>query len=285
MRDQASALGVLTFSLGLLWAHGARAVDSCASAYEESQVARSEGRLRSAQGLLRSCTHVECAEFIRTDCARWLEELESAMPSVVLVAKADGAELHDVEVAFDGDVIAAELDGKAVPVDPGRHVLTFRRRGYPARELEIIIREGDKNRPVVAELEPPAKVAKPPPPSPDAGRKERGVGLLPPVLLGVGALGAAGFATLGLLGISQQHDLETSCSPHCRDSEVDAVHKKFVLADVSLAVSVLALAGSGYLFWSASSAPTAKPPASQTAVNASIDITPHGAACAARWSF
>lgn len=268
----------------LLYCGAARAEEECAAAYEGSQVARSEGRLRAAQRELRSCTRASCPEFVRTDCARWLGEVESALPSVVLVAKSGGAEVEDVTVAFDDEQLLARLDGKAVPVDPGRHVLTFRRGAQPPVSLVVVIREGEKNRPISVELAAPVPAAPPPPPAADTAPRA-GAGVLPHVLLGVGALGVAGFATFGLLGMSDRNELEESCAPRCDDARVDAIGTKYLVADVSLTVGVLALAASGYLFWSSRDQTSSPAARSTAAVSGGVHLSPRGGGGVARWSF
>jgi hypothetical protein len=264
----------------LLLSSPARAEDSCATAYEESQVARSEGRLRTARTRLNVCTRSECADFIRTDCARWLGEVEAALPTVVFSAKAHGHETTDVAVTFDGEALVSRLDGRAIAVDPGRHVLEFRGADGSV-SMPIVLREGEKNRLLKVELAPP-------PAEPSATERSTephaGTSPWPAVLLGVGGVGVAGFATFGLLGSSRRSELDGSCSPRCSEAEIDEVRSKFLLADVSLAVGVLALAGSGYLFWSASR-DTAEQDAAANRFSAGLRVTPGGAAGSARWSF
>jgi len=46
----------------------------------------------------------------------------------------DGSNITDVTVTLDGTRLATRLDGKAVSVDPGEHVLTFVADGYPTFE-------------------------------------------------------------------------------------------------------------------------------------------------------
>jgi hypothetical protein len=260
----------------------ARADDACAAAYEESQVARSEGRLRAAQRELGACTRAECAEFIRVDCARWLGEVEAAQPTIVLRATDGDQDVTDVSVDLDGEPLATQLEGKAVAVEPGRHVLTLRRADLPPVQVTLIFREGEKNRPVSVALRAPKRVAAQPVRA--AVPAAHGAGPWPWVLLGVGAAGAAGFGVFGALGAEQRQELERTCSPRCEEERIDAVRSKFLLADVSAAVGLLAIAGSGYLFWTAArdepaTASLARPRA------AGLAFTGEAVSAAARWSF
>lgn len=277
-----SLLLALPFAIAaLVSTEGARADDACGKAYEESQVARSESRLRAAQTELRECVRPECPEFVRTDCARWLSEVESALPSIVVTATSNGAEVEDVEVEFDGEVLSTRLDGKAVQVDPGRHVLRFTRKGEDSVTLEVTIREGERSRRIPVNFE-----RRPPPPDstlPAPAQVGPRYGFLPHVLLGVGVAGLAGFTTFALIGNKDRRDLEATCAPRCDDAPVDAVHRKYVMADASLAVGVLALAASGYLFWSSardSTSATASP-----RVEAGVTLTSRGGSGVARWRF
>jgi hypothetical protein len=260
----------------------ARADDACAAAYEESQVARSEGRLRAAHRELGACTRAECADFIRVDCAHWLAEVEAAQPTIVLRATDGDQEVTDVTLELDGEATATQLDGKAVAVDPGRHVLTLRRGGREPVQVTLVFREGEKNRPVLVELAPPTRASTKPAQAavPAVSRTNP----WPWVLLGVGAAGAAGFGVFGALGAEQRHDLERTCSPRCDEGRIDQVRTKFLVADLSAAAGLLAFAGSGYLFWAASrddggSRSTARPQA------AGLLFTGQGVSGTARWSF
>ena len=118
MRLKLSHLAALLFAT---WPETVLAADQCASSYEEGQVARAESQLVKAREALSVCTRPECADLIRADCARWLAEVEVALPSVVLAASVNGRDVQDVSVSVDGSALVPTLDGKAVVVEPGRH--------------------------------------------------------------------------------------------------------------------------------------------------------------------
>lgn len=225
---------------------------TCGAAYEEAQVARSESRLRAARDELASCMRAECPEFVRNDCARWLNEVELALPSVVLVAKRGATELEDVRVLLDGAPLLERIDGKAVAVDPGRHVLRFELAGRAPEDMEVIIHEGDKNRVLEASFPDEARPALPAslPPGRAAEAPNR---VVPYALLGVSALGVAGFTSFALLGNADKHELERTCSPSCSMGQVSALHTKYVIADVSLATGGVALGVASYLLFTGSS--------------------------------
>jgi len=200
----------------------------------------------------------ECPEFVRNDCARWLNEVELALPSIVLIAKSGATELEDVHVSFDGTPLRDRIDGKAVTVDPGRHVLRFEAPARAPVQVEVIIHEGDKNRVVEASFPNAEPKRAAPPVVQSAPASEAHSRVVPYALLGVGALGVAGFASFALLGNSDKHELERTCSPNCAASEANAVHTKYVIADVSLAIGSVAIGAAGYLLLAASGEPTKK---------------------------
>jgi len=241
---------VLATLLVLAPAAVARAeASACGAAYEEAQVARSESRLRAARDALASCMRAECPEFVRNDCARWLNEVELALPSIVLIAKSGATELEDVHVSFDGARLRDRIDGKAVTVDPGRHVLRFEAVARAPVDVEVIIHEGDKNRVIEANF--PSDRPKPAvlPKAEHAPANEAHSRALPYALLGVGALGLASFTTFALLGNADKRELEQRCSPDCTDSEVSALHTKYVIADASLAIGAVAIGAASYLLF------------------------------------
>jgi hypothetical protein len=61
------------------------------------------------------------------------------------------------------------------------------------------------------------------------------------------ALGS--FAYLGIDGWRRARDLRSSCAPGCDPADVDQARLRLHLADASLAVGVVALAGAGWLVW------------------------------------
>jgi hypothetical protein len=226
---------------------------TCADSYEKAQEEKAAGHLMAALVHLKSCLDPTCPKFIRDDCVRWMDQTESALPTVVLAARRDGKDLTDVEVTCDGKPLLTSLDGKAVPVDPGLHGFSFNVPGSAPIERQMLIREGEQNRIIDVEFGiPHESVASPTSTaSADAARPgERGMvaRYLPYGLAGLGALGVAGFALFGIEGNSQKGDLERTCSPHCQSSQVDSVKTKYLLADTCLAVGLVSAGVATYLF-------------------------------------
>jgi hypothetical protein len=67
---------------------------------------------------------------------------------------------------------------------------------------------------------------------------------------GVGVAALASFAFFGITGKHDESNLRSTCAPACADSDVSAIHTKYVVADVSLAVSVASLGVAAYLYFS-----------------------------------
>ncbi|HEX2735399.1 MAG TPA: hypothetical protein VHM70_27545 [Polyangiaceae bacterium] len=159
---QRSGLGVLlgaTTWLGVnTWSGEANAqsesgVQACAHAYEDAQVQRNSGHLKAAQEQLKVCVQDQCPDFVRSDCAQWLTDVNSALPTVTFAAvDSSGGDLIDVQVSIDGQVAVGSLDGRAVEVDPGLHQIVFEYQGKKV-EQNLLVRQGEKNRVVRAQIQ------------------------------------------------------------------------------------------------------------------------------------
>ncbi|XXY50055.1 hypothetical protein WME91_02750 [Sorangium sp. So ce269] len=129
---------------------------ACAAAYERAQGLRRDGKLIAAREALIACSQPTCPAAAVADCGPWLAEVEKSLPSVVIAARdAGGRERLDVRVLVDGRLLAAALDGKALPVDPGPHTFRYEPAGGPAVEERVLIREGEKNRAITVILGAP----------------------------------------------------------------------------------------------------------------------------------
>jgi hypothetical protein len=241
----------------LLCALPARAdVPACLHDAEEAQPLRGQGRLLEARARLIACTADGCPSLVRADCARWLAEVEAALPSLVPKARdARGVDLVDVRVSVDGALAKERLDGRGVPVDPGAHVVRIEAPGRRAVEQEVVVGEGEKNRIVAVTLlapedeAPTASASAPPAERPDADATSGGTPAIAWVLGAAGLAGVGAGATFWGVGLSERSDLATRCaSPSsCVQSDVDAAKTKLVVGDVLVGVGALALAAGVYL--------------------------------------
>jgi hypothetical protein len=242
--------------VGSFWLGTARADENpltCAQAYESAQEEKATGRLKAAIEHLKSCIDPNCATFIREDCVRWMDQVDSALPTVVFSVREDGKDLTDVEIQCDDKPLTGKLDGKAIPVDPGLRDFSFTVPGLEPMARQVLIREGERNRivnveftkPSAALTSPTANVATTLSDEPDLRPRTLA---LPYALAGVGALGVASFTLFALLGNSQQGELERTCSPFCQSSQVDSLKTKYLVADVSLGVGLVSLGVATYIF-------------------------------------
>ncbi len=234
---------------------------ACAQAYEKAQEERTASQLSAAIEHLKSCIDSTCPKFIREDCLRWMDQTEIALPSVVFSVRQDGKDLTNVEILCDGNLLVGTLDGKALPVDPGLHNFTFSVPGLAPEERQLLIREGERNRIINVDFGTSNKSSSPPPsppppPSPSPSSSVKTVPPAPPArtgalaysLVGVGALGVAGFTVFGLLGNSRQGELERTCAPNCQSDQIDGVRTQYLLADTCLGVGLVSLGFATYLF-------------------------------------
>ncbi|HWO09989.1 MAG TPA: hypothetical protein VNN80_10935 [Polyangiaceae bacterium] len=231
-------------------------VDQCMQSYEVGQRLRREGDLVGAAAELLVCGGPACPVRMQGDCQRWLDDIERATPAVVFrVRNERGAWLTHVTASIDG-AAPRRLDGRALAMNPGEHVIVFEREGYRPLRTPVIVSEGEKlERRVVtlAALSPPAEAgvepapiepAAPPPsvpPTPAAdGRSLWG----PLALGGVAVAGGVGFAYFGVRAQGREADLE-QCTPNCSRDRVDDVKDDYLRANISLGIGLAGLVGAG----------------------------------------
>ncbi len=242
----AFALAALALAPGLAHADDKAA---CVASSEEAQQLRSEGKLIAAREKLLACAREACPAIVRKDCSEWLVEVDRSVPSVVPSAKdAAGHDVVAAQVLVDGKKVASSLDGRAVAVDPGAHVLRFDAANGQSIEERVIVREGERNRPIIVLLGPAPNATSVR--GADGGAKgHRGVPVASIVLAGVGVAALASFAFFGVTGKSDVSDLRAVCAPNCTDSVVGSARTKLIVADVSLGVGVVSLAVAAVLFF------------------------------------
>lgn len=228
----------------------ALAQDVCTPAYERAQELRLDGDLLGAREKLVTCSQTSCADFMQQDCARWLAEVDAALPSIVVRARdGSGRYLTRVKVSVDGQLLVTELDGRALPLNPGKHQLLIESEGQSPLQLELFLTEGQRGEPVEVRFEPPPAPALP---SPAPARAESPASRLPAYALGsLGLVGLAGFAIFAVSGTNAEDDLRASTCARtktCTDADTDPVERKYLFADISLGVGIVALGAATYLF-------------------------------------
>lgn len=128
-------------------------METCLTAHERAQVDRLQGRFLEARAGLAICAQRSCPRLVSKDCTTWLAELEAAQPTVVFTAVDEaGRTLTDVKVHARGALIAEQLDGKPIPLDPGPCAVRYEAEGRGPVQQQLTLHEGEKDRVVRAVL-------------------------------------------------------------------------------------------------------------------------------------
>jgi hypothetical protein len=219
-----SLLFRVTAGLSLFVCAPARAAEpsttECLAASDASLKAGNEHKLRAERQQLLICASSSCPGEIRKECARRVEEVNSSIPTLVFQAKdPTGADLSDVKVTMDGDVLADHLDGSALVVDPGQHTFTFQTPGQPTVEKQLVVREGEKERSEAIQFGTPTgdDVNHPTETAGSGGKKTQKI--IAVVVAGVGVAGLGVGGAFGIMAISKKNHAQDLCStPQCNDA-------------------------------------------------------------------
>jgi hypothetical protein len=142
--------GSVAFALAIAFASipaAATTKDQCIDANGRAQELRREGKLAAARVELDQCVHPSCPPLIRDDCAKRLDDLEGAQPTIAFEVKdAAGADVSVVKITVDGTPLAARLTGMALPVDIGDQLFIFEAVGQPPVTRRLVVTEGEKGR-------------------------------------------------------------------------------------------------------------------------------------------
>ena len=251
--------------------------EACFDSYERTQRLRKDGKLVEAGDQAAICAADSCPGMIKTDCARWKNEIAKVTPTVVFAAEDDqGKDVAATTVFVDDRKVADSIDGKPVTLDPGPHKVRFE-SGDRKTEVTVQVAAGDSSRRIAGTLVAPPPPAPPPP-------QHRRIPRVSLALGGVAAVGLVSFASFAIAGEVQQ-----GCSPRCQPGQISAMRTEYAIADVSWITGLAALGG-GVIFWmvqpSTSSAPPAEAPPPQ-AVTLRLEASPErgGATFGLRGSF
>jgi hypothetical protein len=133
---------------------------SCQAAYQTAQQKEEAGQLVEAHRLYLSCSDTNCGTSVWHACVEANTQLRAILPSIVPVAlDAKGAPRADVEVKMDGQVIASQLTGLAIAVDPGEHEFSFSTGSGVFASTKVAIVEGERNR-ILSVASPAAETGK-----------------------------------------------------------------------------------------------------------------------------
>jgi hypothetical protein len=227
--------------------------EQCANSAEQAQQLRDEGKYRRAREQMLVCARDVCPGPIKSDCGKWLSELDRDAPTVVFGARdGKGSDVFDVKVSIDGVPIQERLDGKPVLVDSGEHTFKFEAKDGTTKEEKVLLRAAEKARPIIVTLGSATT----------GGGGDTGGGgggdtgggetkegsLVPAIVVGsVGVLALGSFAFFGISGKSDVDDLQ-QCKPKCKEDDVSSARTKLIIADISLGVGVVSLIGASILY-------------------------------------
>jgi hypothetical protein len=216
----------------------------CIAASTNGQALRQQGKLLAAREEMIACARDACPPIVRSHCARWLAEVDAAIPSIVVRAEdAGGTDILGARLSIDGR--PAKLDGQPVRLDPGQHAVTIEVDRGARKEERVLVVEGQASRLVTVRLPGTARATAPAREAPTATQRH--------VPAGAWVLGAAGIVSLGAasyFGVTAQNDLhtlQTTCSPHCTDSATQSGRTDAGLFYATLGAGGAAVAGA--LVW------------------------------------
>ena len=278
-RKRVSALAGIPFVVlgaSLLGAGNVRAADptlqDCIQANENALNLQRDGKLRQARSQWSVCTSQSCGPEMIKACQKRIEEVNTSIPTVVFdVTDATGKTLTAVKVSMDGQPVVDRLEGTAVSLDPGKHVLTFEVAGQAPVQKEMELLEGSKDQRVAIIIGAGAPSAAPSPaasPSPATSTEGNAAGpdgspstangsgwstqrWMALGLAGVGLVGVVVGAVEGLSANSSWNDSKNECSQtNCPAtsrpqalSDHDSATSAATISTVSFAIGGAALVG------------------------------------------
>jgi hypothetical protein len=225
---------------------------ACVNQHAQAQVLQKESKLLEARQALIACSQEECPVAVRSDCAVWLNQVTSGIPSLVIRATVGGVDTQEVRVLVDGELLRPVLDGRAIELNPGLHSLRCEAVGEKPQQQQVLLAQGERNRFVAVAFRPPQpaqpSVTTPMSATEPPRKTYRPIPVLDYVLGGLVVVSAGSFAGFGLWGLDQRKDLQNSCQPTCKESQIHPIRTKFLIADISLAVAAAALIATGYVY-------------------------------------
>jgi len=247
----------------------------CSDAYDQAQTLRHDGKLQAARQQALACTHDTCAEFIRTDCVKWVGEIEQSQPTVVFeVHDAHGHETRAVHVSLDGKPWLDELDGAAKQIDPGQHTIHYAMEGQSPIDDTVQIREGEKNRKFTASFE---KASAAPPTSDPIGLSAPSPSPAPWIIGGVGVAALVVGAITGSIVLHDKAVAKKECpNDICNADGFSKVSQGRALGPVTTVALVVGGVGVGVgTIWliARPSAKSQAPPRAALSMGAAINTT------------
>jgi hypothetical protein len=239
--------------------------DDCFNAAEKAQKLKTDKKLTLARPQLITCARDICPQQVRSDCVKWLGEVDGAMSTVVVRARdADGHDVIDVKVYVDDQLLLPKLQGTSTTVDPGQHKFKYEFPNGKSIEEDVLIAEGEKDRVIRVEMKEGMGGAAGGSSGGNVGgeTKSSGPGPIPWIIGGVGLASLIGFAIMEIPIQSQYSDLKNGCgmtAMGCTSDQKSSVTSLYAPAGVLLGVGIVGLGiGATWLIISAVSHPANK---------------------------
>jgi hypothetical protein len=219
--------------------------EQCVAANESAQSLRRARSLIAARAQLRVCVADACPGPVREDCAQRLDEVEKAIPTIVLEAKdAAGNDLLDVRVTVDGAPLTDKLDGKAVELEPGAHGFVFETAGQPPLSKQLVIREGVKDRHETVVL---GAVKAAPAAAPAAEVQRSGNAALAITGFVTAGVGAIVGGITGSIALDKASSIKQQCTgSHCPANLASDASTATTLGNVSTVAFIVGALGLGF---------------------------------------
>jgi hypothetical protein len=250
----------------------------CLSAADRSLSLRNQHKLRDARTQLLICADASCPADIRKECVKRIDQVNASIPTIVFEAKDEsGNDLTAVKVKMDDEVITEQLDGNAIPIDPGSHTFVVDAIGQPSVTRQLVIREGQKDRREEVQIHTQLSTAKAPadspihtatvepPPQASAAPEHSGLGAQRSaalVLAGVGAVGVGVGVVFGLQSMSKHNQANDVCPAACADDTGvklwDDARSSGNISTIGFVIGAAGLAGGAVLWLTAKPSDKAK---------------------------
>jgi hypothetical protein len=260
--------------------------DECLKASEAALEFTEVHRLHAAETQLLICAAAACPVDVRQVCMQRIDELNAILPSIVFdVRDAAGEVLKQVRVTMDGQLLAEQLEGTALTVEPGKHEFVFETSERAPVTKRLVVREGLKNQRAVIILGPIEVPSSAPRPAAFSAALGSSAGTTPQVravpfparprqdsasdsgvssqrvaAIIVGSIGVAGVglgSAFGMLALSEKSNAEDVC-PAARCQTQAGVNKwnhaksTGIVSTVAFVIGGAGLAGAATLWFTAS---------------------------------
>ena len=217
----------------------------CMRAHEQAQVLRLDGNLMQSKSALKACSLEVCPAVIQRDCVRWLDEVSTQIPSVVFEAITESGAAQRVTVKQGEQVLALELDGRPLAMNPGYYEFRFELPGQASKLVAVLLKQGEKNRLVSVDFRQAANpsttntalMATPPAPSVAVSSRPTPTSVY--VFAGLTVVGASAATILGINTRMKEDRAYDDCAPKCPENQVDSIKNWALATDIALGVAAV----------------------------------------------